>query len=144
MLKFGGPQDWPLSLTMICSTLVQVMTCCLTAPNHYLNQCWQEIIIHEANWHLAEGNFTETVVCHSLQRVWKLQILTNSLWPSDAIWRHRSGSTLALVMACCLTAPSHYLNQCWLITSTDQWRLSKGNFTRDTPAIIHKNQLQFA
>ena len=41
----------------------------------------------------------------------------NSLWPSDAIWRHRSGSTLAQVMACCLTAPSHYLNQCWLIIS---------------------------
>ena len=34
----------------------------------------------------------------------------NSLWPSDAIWRHGSGSTLAQVMACCLTAPSHYLN----------------------------------
>ena len=36
-------------------------------------------------------------------------------WLSDAIWRHRSGSTLAQVMACCLSAPSSYLNQCWLI-----------------------------
>ena len=44
-----------------------------------------------------------------------------SLWPSDTIWRHRSWSTLAQVMACCLTAPSHYLNQCWLITSKVQW-----------------------
>ena len=70
--------------------------------------------------------------------------LVKSLWPSDAIWRHRSWSTLAQVMACCLTAPSHYLNQCWLIVSTDQWRLSKGHFTRDTPVINHKNQLQFA
>ena len=33
----------------------------------------------------------------------------NSLMPSDAIWRHRSGSTLAQLMACCLMAPSHYL-----------------------------------
>ena len=41
----------------------------------------------------------------------------NSLRPSDAIWRHRSWSTLAQVMACCLTAPSHHLNQCWLIIS---------------------------
>ena len=41
----------------------------------------------------------------------------NSLWFSDAIWRQRSGSTLAQVMACCLTAPSHYLNQFWLIIS---------------------------
>ena len=45
----------------------------------------------------------------------------NALWPSDAIWRQRSGSTLAQVMTCCLTAPSHYLNQCWLIISEVQW-----------------------
>ena len=44
-----------------------------------------------------------------------------SLWPSDAIWWQRSWSTLAQVMACCLTAPSHYLNQCWLIISEVQW-----------------------
>ena len=41
--------------------------------------------------------------------------LLNSLWPSDAIWRQGSGSTLAQVMAWCLTAPSHYMNQCLLI-----------------------------
>ena len=41
--------------------------------------------------------------------------VTISLWPCDTIWRQRSGPTLAQVMACCLTAPSHYLNQCWLI-----------------------------
>ena len=56
----------------------------------------------------------------------------NSLGPSDAIWRQRSGSTLAQVMACCLTAPSHYLNQCWLIISKVQWHASENNFMRDT------------
>ena len=61
--------------------------------------------------------------------------LVNSLRPSDAIWWHRSGSTLAQVMACCLTAPSHYLNQCWLIISSVQWLSSKDNPTRDTSAI---------
>ena len=45
----------------------------------------------------------------------------NSLWPSDVIWWQRSGSTLAQVMASCLTAPSNYLNQCWLIISEVQW-----------------------
>ena len=40
----------------------------------------------------------------------------NSLWPGDAIWRHGTRSTLAQVMSCCLTAPSHYLNH-W--TSVD-------------------------
>ena len=39
----------------------------------------------------------------------------NPLWPSDVIWRQVFRSTLAQVMACCLTAPRHYLNQCWLM-----------------------------
>ena len=54
-------------------------------------------------------------------------IYINSLWLSDAICRQRSGSTLAQVMACCLTAPSHYLNRCWLIVSEIQ---------RHSPRII--------
>ena len=66
----------------------------------------------------------------------------NSLWPSDAIWRQRSGSTLAQVMAWCLTAPSHYLNQCWLIIRKVEWHSSKGKFTRDNSAINHWNYLE--
>ena len=50
--------------------------------------------------------------------------------PSDAIWRQRSGSTLAQVMAWCLTAPSHYLNQCWLIISKVLWHSSEGIIMR--------------
>ena len=40
--------------------------------------------------------------------------LVNSLWLRDTICHWRSSSMLVPVMACCLTAPSHYLNQCWL------------------------------
>ena len=69
--------------------------------------------------------------------VYNNAVRINSFWPSDAIWRHRSGSTLAQVMACCLTAPSHYLNQCWLIISKVQWRSSDRNFTKYTIAIDH-------
>ena len=45
---------------------------------------------------------------------WKFRTLWTPLWSSDAIWRHKYGSTLALVMAYCLTTQSHtyYLNQC--------------------------------
>ena len=44
----------------------------------------------------------------------------NSLGPSYAIWQKRPGSTLAQVMACCLTAPSHYLNcDCSSVKSSD-------------------------
>ena len=69
--------------------------------NHYLKQCWPDLLTH---------------ICGTRGR-W-----VNSLWPCDAIWWQRSGSTL--------TAPSHYLNQCWLIVSKVQWHLSEGNFTK--------------
>ena len=63
----------------------------------------------------------------------------NLLRPSDAIWCHRSGSTVAQVMAYCLIVPSCYLNQCWPIISEVQWQSPEGNFTRHTSAIIHLN-----
>ena len=71
-----------------------------------------------------------------------ISLQVNSLWPNDAIWRHRTCSTLAQVMACCLTAPSHYLNQCWLIISKVQWHSSGSHFTRDTLDINHWNQFE--
>ena len=61
--------------------------------------------------HVRRWFFTMALVTNSVK------LLDNSLGPSDATWRQRSGSTLAQVMACCLTAPSHYLNQSWLIIS---------------------------
>ena len=61
-------------------------------------------------------------------------VVYNSLKPSDKIWRHRCGSTLAPVMACCLTAPSHYLSQCWLIISKVHCHSSEGNLAKDTSA----------
>ena len=48
----------------------------------------------------------------------------------DAIWRHGNRATLAQVMACCLTAPSHYLNQCWLIIIVVPWHSSEGIIIR--------------
>ena len=55
------------------------------------------------------------VKTHCLWEMWLVECVLNSLWPSDVIWRQGSRSTLAQVLACCLTAPSHYLNQCWLM-----------------------------
>ena len=41
--------------------------------------------------------------------------LPNPLTHSHVILRHRTWYILTRVMFCCLTTPSHYLNQCWLI-----------------------------
>ena len=59
----------------------------------------------------------------------------NSFWPSDGIWQHKSRSTLVQAMACCLTAPNHNLNQCWLIISQVLWHLPEDNFTGNAQYI---------
>ena len=61
----------------------------------------------------------------------------NYIWPGtagvnlgcDAMWWHRTGSTLAQAMACCLMAPSHWLNRCWFFVSEVQWHSPESNFT---------------
>ena len=50
-----------------------------------------------------------------------LPFVFNTLWPNDVIWWHGSRSTFSQVMACCLTASSHYLNQCCLLISEGLW-----------------------
>ena len=64
------------------------------------------------DWNSCAVKIAASYLISPLRSPW-----VNSLSPNDAIWRHRSGSTLAQVIACCLTAPSHYLNQCWDIIS---------------------------
>ena len=64
------------------------------------------------------------------------------LWPCNAIWWHTSGSTLDQVMACCLMAPSHYLNQCWHISKGVLWYSPENNFSENTPDINSANRFE--
>ena len=59
----------------------------------------------------------------------------NSLWQSDIIWRWGFWSILVQVMACCPMAPSHYLNQHWLIINEAVWHLFQGNIYLNTQDI---------
>ena len=99
----------PVGLIDNKSALLQVMAWCHQAADHYLNQWWPSSTIPFG------------ITCSQ----W-----VNWLWPGDAIWWHRTRSTLAQVMACCLTAPSHYLNQCWLIIGEVRWHSSQGIILR--------------
>ena len=59
-------------------------------------------------------NYTPSnTICWHFFQNWNIFIQSNE--PYVAIWRHRSGSTLAQAMVCCLTVPSHYLNQLLLL-----------------------------
>ena len=69
----------------------------------------------------------------------RIHYMLNSLWPGDATWRHISGSALVHVMACCLTTPSHYPHQYWLLVSGISWRPSMGSSIANTlSTIIYK------
>ena len=64
----------------------------------------------------------------------------NSLWSNDALWWHRSWSTLFQVMAWCLTAPSHYLNQYWsMIIDGILWHSLASRFMRRVQDINLQN-----
>ena len=106
------------------------ITCIIITQTHALQNMRIEIsffkswIILEKFHYFARNQHDITIVCrvYSIACIWRL----NSLWPSNAIWQHRSRSTLTQVMACCLTAPSHYLNQCWLNYQEDPLALIPG------------------
>ena len=103
ILIFWFTLHWKLSLMTRSTISKHYLRLCLASEHttrYYLNQWWLTLLMHTC---------TNQPWCF------------NSFGPNDAIWRQRSGSTLAQVMACCLMAPSHYLNQCWLIISEVQW-----------------------
>ena len=91
--------------------LAEVITLCYT--------CWAELgsasILHSWVGQLMWGR---------LMTSW---YAVNSLWPGDAIWCHRSGSTLNQIMACCLTgAVSHKTHELWIIaTYLTHWSWDK-------------------
>ena len=72
----------------------------------------------------------------------QVQSLLCILWPSDAIWWYRSGSTLAQVMAYCPTTPNHYLDQCWLLISKVLWYSPEINFTASVHATVLYNEVK--
>ena len=57
----------------------------------------------------------------------------------DATWQRRPWATLAQIMACCLTSPSHYLNQRWLFVKGFVWHSAESNFIRHAHALNPKN-----
>ena len=74
-----------------CLIFVQLMPCCLAAPNHYLNQWW--LIISEVFRHSPEGKLQEILKISHYCLIGKLWFLQHSCvgdtiayhWDSDLI-----------------------------------------------------------
>ena len=120
------------------STLIQVMTRCRQAPLWQITNTLLHQQIKEKKWKWktftrqnVNGKFILRNCYQESSRLVHIEVASfNSLRPNDAIWQHISRLTLAQIMACCLTAPSHYLNQCWFIISKMQWHSFEGNFIK--------------
>ena len=90
---------------------------------------------------LAALNFSEKTqkyVCvshHSSALIYRKFLKFNSLWPSDAIRRHRSRSTLAHVTACCQAAPGGRFNK--KISSYQHKKSHCGDKTILRPSYLH-------
>ena len=80
---------------------------------------------HCAHWRAAGDLWVSAGLSATGKGAWFYDCF-NSLGPGDAILWYRTVSTLAQVMACCLMAPNHYLNQCWLFVWEVAWHLSEG------------------
>ena len=94
------------------------MAWCRQATSHYLRQCWRRSIspydITRPQW-------------------------VNKSPPSVAYMRQWIGSALDKIMACRLSAPSHYLNQCWVIVDWTLRNKLLWNFNQNTNTVIHTN-----
>ena len=109
---------WHCEVTSSCKTCISVVYGCQRGVilSWWVFSLWSgEVGFHQR---FSIGDlfaFMHTKFFHTLLHLeLKYSLHYNSLWISDAICWHRSGSTWAPVMARCLMAPSHYLNQCWL------------------------------
>ena len=71
---------------------------------------------HEMSNAMLKYGFTSLTRTHTC--MWEYATFT---------WQEGSRSILAQVMACCLTAPSHYLNQYWLMVSEVFWHSLDSN-----------------
>ena len=111
-----------------CSKLTSLTVChhmvsALTRPQ------WINTLGKTALPKLVGYSFHKMGIHHWLVKLF--QKIFNSLWPSDTIWWHRSGSTLAHVMGSCLMVTNHP-NYCWLFIKGILWHLSESNVIRST------------
>ena len=157
-IRVSNTQPWPCMNPPVY--LTSTTSQCILFNSKYLFVWVVHINFWGCSWHKFPRNyFTQWQISwFAGQNVWKCEVydlkvsillkiwaatwtlvylLFKSLWPSDAIWRKGSMSTLVQVMAWCLTAPSHYLNQCWLIITKIQWCSSESNFAWDIIATSH-------
>ena len=115
IMAWHRPGAKPLSEPMVVSLLTHI---CVTRPQ------WVKL-----------GNNSITTIFSYLSHCGL--VTPYGIIQLDQHWFWQYG--FVLVMACCLTAPSHYLNWCWLVISEVFWHSPEGNFTGNLLKIFILN-----
>ena len=104
--RYGGMDPHWVLMAFMCGKPIHSCCFCFLFLSEFLTlfKSWCNISISVGNWSKNNGGLVSI-------------LNVNLLWPDDAICRHRTGSTLAQLMAWCLMTSSHYLNHCRLFTS---------------------------
>ena len=78
-----------------------------------------------------------------LLRMWSL-LLSRSRINCDLLTPHgdTDQGNICPVMACCLTAPSHYLDQCWLMINGRLWHSHERKFTGHSQEFKPKHEVE--
>ena len=106
---------WP-HLVIICH--VRTMQILLQDLDYkHIKHLWNGPRLSLDHWEQQVGKLSRVNNLETLWYEFQAIGIYQFIGPRVAIWRHRSGSTPGQVMACCLTSPNHYLNQCWVLIS---------------------------
>ena len=112
---------WPFVLASMCKGIShqkQLNSLCnrmfrLTTETIKVWHSW--VFVMRFHWKLCSITKDQQCCNHNSIFVNCRPHYINSSLHSDIIWQHTSWSTLAQVIACCVMALSHYLNQCELL-----------------------------
>ena len=117
--------------------------CCHMASQILVNIGWGNGLLTEGTKPLPEPKFLyhQKLLQHSPEGNSSGNMISNITKMSLKIAHLKPWSTLAQVMACCLMAPSHYLNQCWLLSIEVLWHSPESKLTVSAKATILHNEL---
>ena len=104
----------------------------------FINEHASENIVCEMAAILSRGRWVEFCMAQWLTfcSARPTSLAINPLWPSEVMYRYRSGTASTKIIAFCLTAPSHYLNQCQLIIVGILCHSPKSNFIGITRDVV--------
>ena len=129
-----APLMWLFSFCASCNLAVPFPVDCSVKFQPFSNNKHNDFHFLSAYWciliHLDSVHFGNRLVINAWWHCF--------LWK---IWR-LSKSEIdygVLFFRTCLMPPSHYLNQCWLISNVVQWHLSDGNFRGNAYDISYQD-----